>query len=429
MIKKHVHVIAPDAINQKKLENLASQAGDLEIHPVGKPERIAYAKEFSFRNLLEELETELSESESPVDALIGIWDFPSSLLVPLLARRLNLNWASPEAVMRCEHKYWSRCLQKEVVGRQVPNFQALDPFVDAPQMDLSFPAWLKPIKGHSSQLGFRVKNEKELFRHLTEVRRGIARLGDPFNEAMAQVEIPYDISKVNGHHCIVEEIIGGRQCTLEGYVFQGQPVVYGIVDSRRYPNRSTFQRYQYPSSLPAGVKDRMRHSASKIMKRLGYDGATFNIEYYYDAKQDKIWLLEINPRNSQSHADLFEKVDGCSNQRIQIDLALGRPPNWSPRMGRFRCAAKFFHRSFEDARVVLTPSSKTLERLRERFPDTHIDIMVRPGQKLSDSTDQDSYSFELSRVYLGGDSTRDLLAKYEACVAELNEEYRLEEIA
>ena len=50
---------------------------------------------------------------------------------------------------------------------------------------------------------------------------------------------------------MAEQVIGGRQCTVEGYVHDGEVVPYGTVDSIRYPQVLSFFYYLYPSTLPA----------------------------------------------------------------------------------------------------------------------------------------------------------------------------------
>lgn len=59
----------------------------------------------------------------------------------------------------------------------------------------------------------------------------------------------------------------------------------------------------------------------KLIPYLGFDDSAFNIEYYWDREKDRIWLLEVNTRVSQSHSAVFEMVDGASNQAITVDVA------------------------------------------------------------------------------------------------------------
>lgn len=55
-----------------------------------------------------------------------------------------------------------------------------------------------------------------------------------------------------------------------------------------------------------------------------------------------IRLLEVNTRVSQSHSDVFEKVDGSSNQQVTVQVACGEKPDFPFREGQFNCAASSF---------------------------------------------------------------------------------------
>ena len=97
---------------------------------------------------------------------------------------------------------------------------------------------------------------------------------------------------------------------MEGYVHQGEVTVYGVLDSINYPDTSCFLRHPSPSTLPEPVVRRLREVSVRVIRQIGMDAATFSIEYFYDPPSGDINLLEINPRHSQSHAELFEDVDG-----------------------------------------------------------------------------------------------------------------------
>jgi biotin carboxylase len=188
--------------------------------------------------------------------------------------------------------------------------------------------------------------------------------------------------------------------------------VYGTVDSIRSPNRSSFQRYQYPSRLPRRVQRWMEAVTKRVMGHIGYDNATFNVEFFWDPQRRKLWLLEVNPRLSQSHADLFEKVHGVPHFQIMADLAMGRKPHWQGRVGAANCAAKFFIRRFSDARVSQVPDDSVLDGIHTDFPGTAVDVRVKPGTVLSDLHDQDAYSYELADVFMGAHDQRALLANF-----------------
>jgi hypothetical protein len=69
-------------------------------------------------------------------------------------------------------------------------------------------------------------------------------------------------------------------------------------------------------------------------------------------------------------------------------------------------------RTFFDGKIVSTPSEEALAQLREEQPDTKVKILVEPGATLSELRMQDSYSYEIADVFVGGRDRMDLLEKY-----------------
>jgi acetyl/propionyl-CoA carboxylase alpha subunit len=249
-------------------------------------------------------------------------------------------------------------------------------------------------------------------------------MGEPFNNIMQRVDLPEDIKEVEGSYCIAEELIGGRQCTLEGYVYQGKVEIHGVVDSIRHRNRSTFFRYEYPSNLPKSVQNRMYEVSQKVLHHIGFDNSAFNIEFFWNKSRDKIWLLEINTRVSQSHSDLFEKVDGISNHKITVDVGLGKDPEFPHRKGKFKCASKFYFLKWEDGIVARIPTREEIEVIEKDLGGVTIDIKVSEGIRLSDLNEQDSYSYKLAWLFIGGDSEKDLMRKYRESIQRLHFEFR-----
>ena len=98
----------------------------------------------------------------------------------------------------------------------------------------------------------------------------------------------------------------------------------GVVDSIMFPNTIAFQRFEYPSSVPAPVQDRMADLARKVMPAFGFDNGQFNIELIYNPEANTVHIVEINPRMSSQFADLFEKVDGTNSYSVLLDLAFGK---------------------------------------------------------------------------------------------------------
>lgn len=416
---KNVFVLGLDDFHRRLLENIRD-ADRYEFIGTLDAKMFAEKTEFVIDDLLAEATEAFDAHDGKVDAIIEHWDFPTSTILPILREHCGLPGPSLEAVLRCEHKYWSRLEQQRVVPDLVPAFTAFDPFADRPrdQIDLEYPFWVKPIKAHSSHLGFHVGSDEDFEEAIAGIREEIGIFGRPMNDILERADLPEEVRGIGGFHCIAEEIIRkGRQCTLEGYVLDGETHVYGVVDSISGGARgSSLMSYQYPSTLSQGVVGRMEAAARDVMTEIEFDGAVFNIEFFYHAEDGEISLLEVNPRISKSHAPLFELVDGASNHQVAIQVALGEEPDFPRGGGGYPHAAKFMMRHLEeDAYVEELPHHVELDRLREEFPELRIRFKVDEGVRLSDVPYQDSYSYELADVFLGGSDVSHVQRKYDRC--------------
>lgn len=413
MEKHNVFVIGLDEFNRKKLEKTPS-AEACRFHKLLEFDETQGAKVFRVKEILEKADHQLREFPESIDAIVGFWDFPVSLIQPILAGRFGTSSPTLESVLKCEHKYWSRREQARLIPDCVPRFAPFDPFDDRAleRVDLDFPFWIKPFKSYAGYLGFRINKPADFQRAVAVIRRKIERFSDPFDYLLGFADLPPEIVGNASHFCLAEDIIAGRQCTVEGYSFAGKVHIYGIIDSYRFPNRSTFSRYQYPSHLPRTVQKRMVGATRKVLSGVGLNNSSFNIEYFYNPNRDTITLLEINPRMVEEHVELFEKVDGIPTHDILINLAIGRRPRFPRRKGAFKCAGKFFLRRFRDALVERVPGPEDLRRLQKEIPDAVADFFVKEGMRLSDREHQDSYSFKYGFIFLGARNQKELLAKY-----------------
>ena len=417
---ENVFVLGLDAHNERLLHDLPD-ADRYRFRPLLSRGELAGGESVDLPGLLDEAQRRIeafAASEGPVHALIGFWDFPISTMVPILCERLGLRWAATESVVKCEHKYWSRLEQAKVID-EIPGFGLLD--FDAPALPagLTYPVWLKPIRSASSELAFRADDPAQLAEVAGRIRRGIRRIGDAFATVLDQLDLPPELAGIGGSACLVEEAATGRQVTLEGYSHRGEVCTYGIVDSVHVPGGTSFLRYQYPSTIPAPVAERMTKLSRRVIRQIGLDGITFNIEYFWDAERDRLTLLEINPRHSQSHAELFAWVDGVANHHHMLELALGRDPRPPHREGPHAVAAKWFVRRSDDGVVRRVPTPDEIERVERAVGDCVVEVTVEPGARLSHRYGQDSYSHAIANVYVAGASEDELVAKFDRAVAAL----------
>lgn len=393
------------------------------------------AKTFDIDALIDEARATLRDFDGPIDAIINYWDFPSVAIAPILTREHGLPGPTLESVLRCEHKYWSRLEQEAVLPGQVPPFALFNPFEkdSLARLELDFPFWIKPVTAHSSLLGFRVDRSDQLEPIRRKLCRGIGRFGDALESIMSYADVPEEIRHAGRGVCIAEGLISAPwQCTVEGYVCQGQVEMTGIVDSVRGESGSSFERYEYPSQLDDDIKLELKEMTFAVIRRVGLDQAPFNVEYFYDPDTGRISLLEINARISQSHSPLFRKVDGAPHKHYLVDLALGNEPDFHPGEGEFATAAKFmpriYHHNGEAAKLVVVdaPDPEEIEEVKRVHPTADIQVHVTRGMRLAESPHHDSYSSELAALFIGARSHDELMREYDRVLDDLHIRVELE---
>ncbi len=410
---QHIFIFGLDRFHQEQLSQMRDR-DRYSLRSLLNVDDLFNRPSYSLEDLVTRACAELEAFPYPIAGVTGYWDFPTTDLIPLVAAEFGLPGPTLESVIKCEHKYLSRMEQRLVVPEMVPDCELVDPFDPqaAERIRLAYPFWLKPVRSHSSYLGFEVHDADELEDALAQIRdKNIA--GDEFGKLMARADLPDDIQQAGGTACIAEEMIEGHQCTVEGYAREGKVFTIGIIDSVNDENGSSFVRYQYPSSLPDGVQERMLAATRKVLTQIGLNDSAFNIEFFYDRETDQLWVLEINPRISQSHSEIFALVDGAPNSQVSVKLAAGESPDMPVREGPYPVAAKFMVRCFEDGIVTRVPSPEDLAEVEQRFPGARVTVDVEAGMRLSDLTWQDSYSYEIAQVYLGASTAEELDQHYQ----------------
>lgn len=415
--QRHVFVLALDPFGRRELETVECDGGCV-FHGVFNCEEVLHATGYRLAERLAEANRQLDDSDGPIDAIITHWDFPFSVLAPMLCAPRALRSPTLEAVLKCSHKYWSRLEQLKAIPEFTPGCAVVNPFEDVTVDDVgvSAPFWLKPIAAYASQLGFRISSQSDLDQALEKIRKRINDIGGPFEEALQHADLPPEISGVGPNRCIAEEYLTGVELAHEGSVFNGEVTIHGTIDMVR--EREMFTRYEHPSIAPSEVLDRMETATERLLSAIGFDQGCFNAEYFWEPSTDRLSIIEVNPRISQSHSYLFEKVHGRSNHQVAVDVALGVKPT-PPGGGRYARAAKFIYNRYEDGFVERVPDEAGLRRAREVVPDAEIAIVAEEGAWLSDNGDQDAYSYDLAEISVAADDQLELIDRYNRVVEAL----------
>ncbi|HEY9717627.1 MAG TPA: ATP-grasp domain-containing protein [Trichormus sp.] len=359
------------------------------------------------------------------DRLVGVTSavgYPGMSVVAVVAQRLGLPGPSIDAIMRCEHKYYSRLAQRDAVSEFTPDFKLIDPNNEATIDQVrDFPIFLKPVKSCMSMNAFAVSSKNELVQRMHAAMMP-KRFTEPFDHMARAYSNLVDLSC---NYLLAEELLKGQQVSLEGYVYNGKPVVMGIVDGEVFPGTLSFSRWIYPSRLPATVQQRMEQVAVDFFSHIGYDNAMFNMELFWDEQTDRINIIEVNPKIASQFPDLFEKVDGISSYEILLRIALGQEPEFEKRRGQFKIAGSCVLRTFEDKMVIKKPTAEDVQRVQNVYPDALISVIATEGRKLSEQS-QDTVSYRYGLINIGAQSLEELEAKNEVCKSMLPYQFACE---
>lgn len=347
-----------------------------------------------------------------IDGVISADDYPGSMIASIVAEAWNLPGPPPMANLRFQHKYHARRFQQVVVPRATPRFALHDGTRSL--CEIGLPAFVKPVKSFFSIGAYSVATEEEF-----KIACQRATLPPAFFAPLRALFEKHTDLSFGPPSVLVEELLHGHQATLEGYMFQGEVVTLGVVDSIMFPGTLAFERFDYPSQLPESICSRMAQIATTLMRSSGFDNGIFNIEFMYDSERDSVHIIEVNPRMASQFADLYEKVDGFNTYQVQIDLALGIRPRLTREAGSYRMASSCVLRVFEDRLVEQVPSDDEIAHIFWQYPQTRIEILATPGRRLSQEF-QDGHSFRYGLINLGGHDHEQIQKKLIHCLRQLS---------
>ncbi len=313
----------------------------------------------------------------PADGVIGTKD-RSALLAALVAGRRDLPGPSPRALLACQYKPASRALQRSVVPHATPRFALLDGRAPFP-----LPFFVKPVVGRLSQNARRIEEPAQI---------SALRELDAYTQGYARIASLAGLHPEAVHGFLAEELLSGLEVTYEGYVHAGRVTTIGVTDTQKYEGTNSFERFEYPSSLPAERLEELADVAGRVLPALGLDDAFFNVEFFVP-EQGPARIIEVNPRIASQFAPLVRAVHGRSTYEALFRLACGDDPAW--RVGPPRgVAVSYCLRVFTDARVAGVPE-----------PEEGLEILVRPGLRLSEQGLNDAHSYRLA-IFAGLGETR-----------------------
>jgi hypothetical protein len=318
-----------------------------------------------------------------IDGVFSNNEYFGALIAAGVAERLGLPGTPPAVVVTAQQKYYARLEQRRIAPEAVPAFSVFPFDVSDPSaVGLPFPLYVKPVRATFSVLVRRIENFAQLRRHLTFSwfeELVIRRLVRPFNDLMPL----YTDFTIDAHHLIAETPLAGQEVNVDGYVRDGRVTFIGLCDAVMFPGTDQFERFVYPSRVPAPVQERMRALADRLLTGMGYRHGFFNIEMIWNPADDRIMLIELNPRLASQLAGLYQRVDGVNPHRLLLELCTGAEPRLKRLATGFTVAASLVSRRFDGRALEREPGPADLAGARQRFPDAAIMLYLKRGQALA----------------------------------------------
>lgn len=343
-----------------------------------------------------------------ITAVASTNDYPGPIYSSVISKKLGLHGPHPTSVLTCQHKFYSRLMQKKWVPHASPDFRLIDPKkFNKNNFDLNLPVFVKPVKSYLSKLAQKISTHEDLEQFVQS-----SLPPDLFLEQLNWFLKHHSSYELNANYLIAEALLTGNQVTLEGYVFNGEVTILGIVDSIMFPGTICFERFDYPSSLPETIQKHMKDIATQFIKGIQFDYSLFNIEFMYNPLNHDIFIIEINSRMCSQFADLFEKVDGTNTYQIMLDIALGKKPVFTKMKGIYNVASSFVLRRFDNKKVIKIPTANEMTDFFHHFPHARLEIHAKEGQWLN-TISQDGKSFRYGLVHLGAQTKKELFFNFE----------------
>ena len=342
-----------------------------------------------------------------------------ALAAAMLAERMGWPGTPVNAVLACQHKLHARQVLAKVSPESNAPFAVLDAHYggDVPD-NLTYPLFVKPVKAAFSVLARVVHSRDELHAH---TRFGawelwvIRHLVEPFERVFQKRLGPAQTA----HRMMVEEPVNAAQYNLDGYVWQGEARMFGVVDAVMYPGTQAFMRWDYPSVLRQDIQLQALAVAQAFLGAIGFTHGLFNMEFFHDEASGRLTVIEFNPRMAAQFSDLYLRVTGLDLHACALALARGRDPMGVTRVAPTAGAASsLVYRTFSPEQACPMPGPAQVERFTAAYPDA----MLLPFPKDKGSTARDFKwlgSYRYGIVHLGGRDAADLRRRADAASALL----------
>jgi biotin carboxylase len=175
---------------------------------------------------------------------------------------------------------------------------------------------------------------------------------------------------------IVEEFIGGRELSAEGYIQDDQVVILNFCEKVTETNFVVVGHY-LPAELSAREEELMRNIAEKCVREVGLRNSVFHVEVHI--LNDVPYVIECAGRPPGQHmVELMSRCYGFDLMQISIDIATGKTVSSQSRepQRHFAMLALYSKKGGTLRKI------EGLAELRSKGGATHLHIDVKEGDQI-----------------------------------------------
>lgn len=303
-------LVIPGGLWQVPIVEMAQAQGLYVICADGTPDPPCKSRANEFHQVrLQDIDAlEALAREKKIDAVITDQTDFTVPIVAQLTHRLGLRGLPPEVAERATNKARMR---DAVSGSGVhqPGYRLCHTLSDIQQavLELGLPLFYKPVDAQSS--------------------RGVGILRTEDSHEL-QKALDHAVTESLTGGCLVEQMLIGTECTVEGFVIDGVPTTLAMSDKKHYEDLPGVARtLTYPPGLTAPTLQKLAAANEEVVRALGIPFGITHAEFIVDA-QGTPWLVEIAARGGGSRITSHIVPAVCGFHPIQalLESLLGEQP-------------------------------------------------------------------------------------------------------
>lgn len=175
---------------------------------------------------------------------------------------------------------------------------------------------------------------------------------------------------------IIEEFVGGRELSAEGYIQDDQVVVLNFCEKVTESNFIVVGHY-LPADLSSREEEQLRGITEKCVRALGLRSSVFHVEVHM--LDDIPYVIECAGRPPGQHmVELMRRCYGFDLMQISIDIATGKKVSVAPSEPQRQFAMLAL---YSKKRGILR-KIEGLEELLDKGGATHLHVSVEEGDQI-----------------------------------------------